>query len=90
MSEDKNATVEFDADDAEEFWRNNAWNEESLLKDFKDASGVAKWSAMRKLVEKYFDENGFDGEIETPDGRTALKNHLKSKSKILKSEKLTR
>ena len=26
--------------------------------------------------------SGFEGEIETPDGRTALKNHLKSKSKI--------
>jgi len=46
------------ADDAEEFRGNNAWNEESLLKDFKDASGIAKWYAMRKLVEKYFDENG--------------------------------
>ena len=47
-----------DADDAEEFMGNNAWNEESLLKDFKDASSIAKWSAMRKLVDKYIDANG--------------------------------
>ena len=48
-----------DADHSEEWSPGSAaWQEEPELKKFQDAAGIAKWSAMRKLVEKYLDAEG--------------------------------
>ena len=48
-----------DADHSEEWWPGSAaWQEEPELKKFQDASGIAKWIYMRKLVEKYLDAEG--------------------------------
>jgi len=48
----------FEGDDEEYLWGTEVSQEEPLLAEFRDAVGINKWVAMRKLVNEYIDTNG--------------------------------